>query len=141
MLSISGGYQHSIDPKGRIFFPTRLKEKMGEALILCRGVEKCLMAFSEEGWEQFDQSLRSLPFSSGRDIQRFFFSTVAECAIDRQGRLLIPQDLRDHAGLKSTVKIMGVQTRVEIWDLEEWESYHSNLSPKDIIAQMDKIGF
>ena len=141
MRSFSGGYQHSLDPKGRIFFPTRLKEQMGEALILCRGVEKCLMVFSEEGWEQFDQSLRELPFSSGRDIQRFFFSTVAECQVDKQGRLLIPQDLRDLADLKSTVKIMGAQTRVEIWDLEEWERHHASLVPKDIIAQMDKIGF
>lgn len=138
---LSGGYQHSLDTKGRVFFPTRLKEQMGEALILCRGVEKCLMVFSPSGWAQFESGIRTLPFSRARDMQRFFFSTAAECSVDRQGRLLIPQNLRDYAGLSANAMITGVQTRAEIWDVAEWDKYNESLLPADIIAQMDDIGF
>lgn len=138
---LSGGYQHSLDNKGRVFFPTRLKEEMGEEIVLCRGVEKCLMAFSKQGWADFADRMKTLPFSTGRDMQRFFFSTAAECSVDKQGRLLIPQNLREYAGLKDDVMLTGVQTRVEIWDLSEWQNYADNLAPSGIIAKMDEIGF
>jgi MraZ protein len=136
-----GGSKHNIDTKGRMFFPARFKEDLWEDITICRGVEKCLMLFSPEEWKLFSDRIKSQPFSVSSQLQRYFFSTAAQCSVDSQGRLLLPQPLRDYAGLKKDVWVVGTQNRAEIWDLDEWNRAQDALTNEDVKALMDKIGF
>jgi MraZ protein len=136
-----GGSKHNIDAKGRMFFPARFKEDLWEDITICRGVEKCLMLFSPEEWKLFSDRIKSQPFSVSSQLQRYFFSTAAQCSVDSQGRLLLPQPLRDYAGLKKDVWVVGTQNRAEIWDLDEWNRAQDALTNEDVKALMDKIGF
>ncbi|HHX72748.1 MAG TPA: division/cell wall cluster transcriptional repressor MraZ [Clostridiales bacterium] len=133
-----GGSTHTIDAKGRMFFPARFKEDLWENIIICRGIEKCLMLFSPAEWEIFSEKIRKQPFSISSKLQRYFFSTAAQCSVDAQGRLLLPQALREYAGLEKNVMVVGTQSRAEIWDIEEWEkSQLSNEDVKDIVDSID----
>ena len=136
-----GGSKHTVDAKGRMFFPARFREDLWEQITVCRGVEKCLMLFAPDEWELFAARIKSQPFSISSQLQRYFFSTAAQCSVDAQGRLLLPQQLRDYAGLNKDVWVIGTQNRAEIWDLDEWNNAQNSLTNDDVKALMDKIGF
>jgi len=138
---LAGTYQHSIDPKGRLIFPVKLKEALGESFVVCKGVEKCLLVYSHIEWAELEARMKTLPFSKARDIQRFFFSSACELSVDKQGRLLIPQHLREYAGLSGDAVVIGAQTRAEIWDGGAWGRYNETVDEKDIISMMDELGF
>ncbi|MCL6635854.1 MAG: division/cell wall cluster transcriptional repressor MraZ [Peptococcaceae bacterium] len=120
-----GEYQHNIDAKGRLFIPARFREGLGDRFVLTKGLDGCLFAYPRREWEALEQKLKSLPFtrSDARAFVRFFFSGAAECEADRQGRVLIPGNLREYARLAKDVVIIGVSSRVEIWAREQWEQY------------------
>jgi len=124
-LLFYGEYQHSVDAKGRVIIPSKFREGLGEKFILTKGLDNCLFAYSLEEWSNLEAKLRSLPFTD-KDVRafvRFFFAGAAEVEVDKQGRILIPQNLREYAGLEKDVYIIGVSTRVEVWDKSKWESY------------------
>jgi len=139
-----GEYQHTVDAKGRVIIPSRFREGLGERFILTKGLDDCLFAYSSEEWNNLETKLKTLPLTSkdARAFIRFFFSGAAECEVDKQGRILIPQNLRDYAGLDKDVYIIGVSTRVEIWDKAKWESYSNNedLSADKIAEKMEQLG-
>lgn len=120
-----GEYQHNIDPKGRLFIPARFREGLGDRFVVTKGLDGCLFAYPRPEWEALEQKLKSLPFTRGdaRAFVRFFFSGATECEADKQGRILIPGNLRDYAGLEKDVVVIGVSSRVEIWSRERWEKY------------------
>ncbi|HOV79793.1 MAG TPA: division/cell wall cluster transcriptional repressor MraZ [Bacillota bacterium] len=120
-----GEYRHSIDLKGRLFIPARFREGLGDRFVITKGLDGCLFAYPRQEWEALEQKLKSLPFTKGdaRAFVRFFFSGAAECEVDKQGRILVPGNLRDYARLVKDVVIIGVSTRVEIWASDEWEKY------------------
>ncbi len=136
-----GGSKHLVDAKGRVFFPTRFREDMWEEIIACRGVEKCLMLFSPEEWQSFSDRIKAQNFSRSSQLQRFFFSTAAVCSVDSQGRLLLPQQLREFAGINKEVWIVGTQNRAEVWDLDEWNSEQLATTNESVKSLMDEIGF
>ena len=136
-----GGSKHTIDAKGRMFFPARFRDDMWENITVCRGVDKCLMLYTPEEWAEFSRRIKEQPFSVSRPLQHYFFSTAAVCSVDAQGRLLLPQQLRDFAGLQKDVWVVGVQDRVEIWDIDEWEKAQNALTNDDVKQLMDRIGF
>ena len=120
-----GEYQHSVDTKGRVIIPSKFRDGLGENFILTKGLDNCLFAYSAKEWAELEAKLRALPFTD-KDVRafvRFFFAGATECGLDKQGRILIPNNLRQHAKLEKDVYIIGVSTRVEIWDKYEWESY------------------
>jgi MraZ protein len=133
-----GEYQHSVDAKGRVIIPSKLREGLGESFIMTKGLDNCLFAYSTEEWTNLEAKLKSLPFTdkNARAFVRFFFAGASECETDKQGRVLIPPNLRDYAGLDKDVYVIGVSNRVEVWDKDKWEKYSGdeNLSP-DIIAE------
>ena len=94
-----GEYQHNIDAKGRLIFPIKLREQLGEHFIIFKGLDNCLYVYSQKQWETFEESLSALPASTGRKLRRFF-SANFECEPDGQGRILVPQVLREYAGLQ-----------------------------------------
>jgi len=122
-----GEYQHTIDAKGRLFIPARLREGLGDLFILTKGLDGCLFAYPCQEWQALEQKLKLLPFtrSDARAFVRFFFSGATECVVDKQGRILIPGNLREYAKLVKEAIIIGVSTRVEIWSASIWESYRT----------------
>lgn len=120
-----GEFQHTVDAKGRLIIPAKLREGLGERFIATKGLESCLFIFPPAEWEAFGEKLRSLPLASGaaRAFTRLFFSGATECEVDPQGRILLPANLREYAGLEKDVVVVGVSTRVEIWSKPAWEDY------------------
>ena len=138
-----GEYSHSLDAKGRLIMPAKLRQDIGDKFILTKGLDGCLFAFSQEEWLNFEEKLKSLPLSdkNARNFVRFFLSGATECEIDKQGRFLIPTNLRETASLQKEVVIIGVGTRIEIWDKEKWNSYNDeNISVEDIAENMTMLG-
>ncbi|WP_024833932.1 division/cell wall cluster transcriptional repressor MraZ [Ruminiclostridium josui] len=139
-----GEYQHTIDPKGRAIVPSKFREGLGEKFILTKGLDGCLFAYSSEEWTSLENKLKSLPFTD-KDVRafiRFFFSGATECEVDKQGRILIPQNLREYAALEKDIYVIGVSSRVEIWKKEAWEAYNSddNISADKIAEKMALLG-
>lgn len=117
---LTGEYFHNIDPKGRMNFPSKLREELGERFYITRWLDDCLVVFSEGEWEIICEKIKSQSFSRSRDIQRYLFANASVMEPDKQGRILIPQNLRERAGLVKDVAIIGVLNRAEIWDKERW---------------------
>ncbi len=124
--------------------PAKLREDMGEKFIITKGLDGCLFGFSQNEWENFETKLKILPLTNknARDFVRFFLSGAMECEIDKQGRFLISSNLRNVATLEKEVIIIGVGTRIEIWNKEKWENYNSeeNISADDIAENMTMLG-
>ena len=124
--------------------PAKLREDMGEKFIITKGLDGCLFGFSQSEWENFETKLKTLPLTNknARDFVRFFLSGAMECEIDKQGRFLISSNLRKVASLEKETVIIGVGTRIEIWDKTKWEQYNSedNISADDIAENMTTLG-
>ena len=139
-----GEYEHSVDAKGRVIMPVKLREDIGEKFIVTKGLDGCLFAYSYEEWTNFEEKLKTLPLTNknARDFVRFFLSGAVECEIDKQGRFLIPGNLRTYAILEKEIIIIGVGTRIEIWNREEWKKYSSdeNISADEIAENMTMLG-
>lgn len=120
-----GEFQHTVDAKGRLFIPAKLREGLGDRFIATKGLEDCLFVFHQTEWEAFGEKLRSLPLASGaaRAFTRMFFSGATDCEVDSQGRILLPANLREYAQIDKEVVIVGVSSRVEIWAKPKWEEY------------------
>ncbi len=139
-----GEYEHSLDVKGRLIMPAKLREDIGDKFIITKGLDGCLFGFSQKEWNNFEEKLKTLPLTNknARDFVRFFLSGAIECEIDKQGRFLIAANLREYAELDKEVMITGVGTRIEIWDKEKWKKYNSeeNLSADQIAENMANLG-
>lgn len=139
-----GEYQHTLDVKGRVIIPSKFRNELGEAFIVTKGFDNCLFAYSQTEWGIFEQKLRQLP-SSDKEIRqfvRFFFSGASEVELDSQGRSLIPQGLREHAGLEKDVVIIGVSNHLEIWDKGKWEAYNGDvdIDSEQVASKMSMLG-
>ncbi|MFZ5944157.1 MAG: division/cell wall cluster transcriptional repressor MraZ [Bacillota bacterium] len=120
-----GEYQHTIDDKGRLIMPAKFRDDLGDKFIVTKGLDGCLFVYPMEEWKVLESKLRNLPFTKAdaRAFARFFFSGATECELDKQGRILLPTNLREHAQLIKDTFIIGVSSRLEIWSKEVWEDY------------------
>ena len=127
-----GEYLHSIDRKGRIILPAKFREvskaNFIEKFFVTRGLDKCLFMFSEEEWRAQESKFKAISFTKqeARTFNRLYFSGAIEIVPDRQGRILLPQYLKDFAEIKKDVIIVGVSNRVEIWSKEKWQAFYGN---------------
>ena len=139
-----GEYEHSLDVKGRLILPAKIREDMGDKFIVTKGLDGCLFGFSQNEWTNFEEKLKTLPLTNknARDFVRFFLSGATECEIDKQGRFLIAGNLREYANLEKDAIFIGVGTRIEIWNREKWKSYNSdeNISADEIAENMTMLG-
>ena len=137
-----GEYAHSLDTKGRLIMPARLRQDMGDKFIVTKGLDGCLFAFSQNEWLNFETKLKALPLSdkNARNFVRFFLSGATECELDKQGRFLIPNNLRIAANLEKDTVIIGVGTRLEIWDKATWDKCDENISADEIAENMTMLG-
>jgi MraZ protein len=120
-----GTYEHSLDPKGRVILPRRFRDELGQDMVFTKGIESCLYVFPLAEFEAFANKLRSLPLTErpSRDFVRVFVAGASQESADSQGRVVIPQALREYAGLSKDVVIVGQLSRIEIWDKAEWGNY------------------
>lgn len=139
-----GEYQHTVDNKGRIIIPSKFREELGEKFVITKGLDACLFVYPKDEWKILEEKLKALPLTNrdARAFVRFFFSGASECSLDKQGRVLIPANLRKHSKLGKDAIIIGVATRLEIWSKEEWKEYNSddNLSYDAIAGKMEDLG-
>ena len=122
--------------------PAKLRQDIGDKFILTKGLDGCLFAFSQTEWNNFEEKLKGLPLSdkNARNFVRFFLSGATECEIDKQGRFLIPTNLRISANLEKDAIIIGVGTRIEIWNKEKWEKCDEEISADEIVENMANLG-
>lgn len=128
-----GEYEHSIDTKGRIAMPAKLREGLGGKFIITKGLDGCLFVYAMDEWQRVEQKLASLPMSrkTARDFTRFLFGGACDGECDKQGRVLLPASLRRYAGLERDAVIVGVGSRAEIWDAAKWQQYNEE-SAEDV---------
>lgn len=130
-----GEYEHTIDRKGRIIIPSKFREVFKEHYVekfyITRGLDKCLFVFTEEEWRLQEQKFKSMSFTKAqaRQFNRLYFSGAIDVTCDRQGRVLVPQYLKDYAGIKRDVVIVGVSNRIEIWARDGWKKYYEGAMP------------
>lgn len=144
-----GSFEHMLDAKGRVFIPAKWRETLGDTLILTLGLldsqkEACLSGMSIEEWERFSQKLSSLPVSdaSGQAIRRRLYSMAASCDVDKQGRILIPAQLRELAGLNKDATLIGVGERIELWNPEALAAYNAKTEENysEALAHLASLG-
>ncbi|MDY4919521.1 MAG: division/cell wall cluster transcriptional repressor MraZ [Phascolarctobacterium sp.] len=123
-----GEYEHTLDAKGRLAMPAKLRESLGNNFIITKGLDGCLFVYDMDEWHKLEAKLAALPMSrkTARDFMRFLFGGACEGECDKQGRVLIPLNLRRHAGLEKEAVIVGVGNRAEIWDAQKWAEYNES---------------
>ena len=137
-----GEYNHTIDAKSRLIIPSKFREILGDEFVVSRGMDGCLFVYANEDWKVFEAKLASLPLinQEARQFARFFLSGAQYVTVDKQGRILMPQDLREFAGLEKDVVLAGMGGRIEIWSLEKWEENSSQVDINQISQGMINLG-
>ena len=136
-----GKYKHTVDPKGRLFVPSKLRDELGASFYVTLGLDHCLSVYTEEGWQAIVDKYNALPISQARKM-RFLFANAAKCEPDKQGRFLIPTTLREYAGLKQEVTFIGQAGHAEIWDSEAYDRLEAEtLTPENLAAVMEELDF
>ncbi len=137
-----GEYRHSLDSKGRLSFPAKLREKLGAEFVMCRSFDKCIRIHTMESWQEFADKLSSLQMVEDRNVSRYFFSGAVWSGLDSQGRVVVPQHFRDFAGIDKNVVIVGVNKYLELWDEETWDAeYAEGMQSEDIMSRLIQLGF
>ena len=127
-----GEYSHSLDKKSRVIIPAKFREAFKnnfvEKFFITRGLDGCLFLFAEDEWRRQEQKFKAISFTkpAARQFNRMFFSGASEVFCDAQGRVLIPQYLKDFAQINKDVVIIGVSNRIEIWDKSRWKEFYEN---------------
>lgn len=136
-----GEYNHTIDTKGRLIIPAKFRELLGEEFVITKGLDGCLFIYDNEEWNNFEGSLRALPPNkNSRMLVRFFSAGAADVEADKQGRILIPANLREFAGIEKDVVLAGVASRIEVWSKERWDEQNIYDDMDDIAEQMADLG-
>ena len=138
---MTGTYEHSIDAKGRLFIPAKLRLELGESFYLAMGIDACLAIYPQSTWERFTERFAALPMSQSKAMRPLFANTV-RCELDSQGRIVVPPKLRRYAGLEKDVVIIGVNDRAEIWSAAAWQAQEEEeMTPEKMSACMEALGF
>ena len=135
-------YNHTVDTKGRLIVPSKFREQWGDEFVVTKGMDGCLFVYANDDWSAFEQKLTSLPLinKEARKFARFFLAGAAQVEVDKQGRILLPANLRQFAGLEKDVVLVGVGSRIEIWSRENWENMDADSDMDDIAATMESLG-
>lgn len=123
-----GEYAHTLDDKGRLTLPAKYRAELAAGIVVTRGIDKCLFVFPRTEWEKLSEKLNALPLTDpqAREFRRLIFSGAVDDELDKQGRVLLAQYLRDYAGLNSNVIVAGLNTHMEIWAPEAWNAIRAN---------------
>ena len=140
-----GEFSHTIDDKGRLTIPAKFRDELEGGVIVTRGLDGCLWAYPRYEWEKLAEKISQQPSTNQavRNFVRFMFSSAFDSIPDRQGRVIIPQNLRNYADIQSEATVIGVMNRVEIWKPATWTEVFSKVEedPEAIVAQLHELGF
>lgn len=140
-MNVTGEYNHVLDTKGRIFIPSKLREELGDTFYITISVDKCLSAYSAKDWQILSDKVSAMPYVKQRKM-RPLFAHAAKCDLDNQGRVLLPQNLRDYAGLEKNVTVVGCNNHAEIWDTNCWIPIFATETTQDnLAAVMEELEF
>src|SRR3989344_682922 len=139
-----GQYQHTIDNKKRLALPVKFRGELGVKVIVTKGVENCLVVYTQKEWEVMSAKLGNLPVSQGeaRSFARHLLASAMEIELDKLGRILIPDYLKQYANLSKNVVVCGLSNRLEIWDEEAWKNYSKNAEKgvEEIVSKLGPMG-
>ena len=139
-----GEYQHAIDPKKRLAVPSKFRVELKNKVVVTRGLDKCLFIYPMKVWQELAEKLGSIPVgeSATRSFVRLMLAGATDVEIDKQGRVLIPDYLKEYASLNRNVIIAGIYNRLEIWDELKWNEYKKSAEKNsdEIAEQLGKLG-
>lgn len=137
-----GGFDHTVDKKGRIFIPARFRQDLGETFIISASLmnKGALWAFSKESWNSMVEKISAIPGKEGSALKQYLFDRTFSVEYDAQGRILIPSKLREEALIASEAHVVGMNSYVEIWGAEQWAATQSNNSFEEVNGIADKYG-
>lgn len=137
-----GEYNHSVDAKGRLIVPAKFRESLGEEFVVTKGLDGCLFIYSQDEWKNIEETFRNTPLTTkdARKFSRFFFAGAAICELDKQGRILIPANLREFAGLEKDVVLAGVFNKIEIWSKDRWMDEGNYDDMDEVAERMAELG-
>ncbi len=144
-----GKFNNSIDSKSRLIVPAKFREELGGKCIIAKALDKCLTIYTIEQWEKFvTEKLEILPTGNpqARKLKRHFYSSAAECDVDKQGRLTIPQELKEYAGIEKELITVGSDKTIEVWSKQYWEDELDPdtgelMNASDVAESMEQYGF
>ena len=139
-----GEYQHNIDPKKRLALPSKFRKELGTKVVVTRGLDKCLFVYPIKTWKELAEKLGTLPMgeSSTRSFVRLMLAGAVDSDVDSQGRILLPEYLKEYAGLDRAVTVAGLFNRLEIWDDAKWKEYRNKAEKNsdEVAEQLGKLG-
>ncbi len=138
-----GEFNHTVDSKGRIIMPSKFREELGETFVVTVGLDGCLFVFDMKEWDVFEKKLEEIsqPGVDVRTLKRYFMSKSCTCEVDKQGRILISQSLRERAHLTKDVVLVGVGSRIEIWDKARWNEVSAFEGIESIVENLEGLAF
>ncbi len=141
-MMFMGEYNHTIDTKGRLIIPSKFREALGDTFVVTKGLDGCLFVYDNEEWSAFEEKLKALPITNkeARQFVRFFLAGAAEVEVDKQGRILVPNILREFAQISKDVVLIGVASRIEIWSKERFEGMAAYEDMDEIAEHMAQLG-
>ena len=141
---ILGEYTHNLDTKGRVAIPSKFRDAVMGGAIITRGLDNCLFVFAQKEWQSLAEKLMALPLAqaNSRAFVRLMLAGAMDVNLDNQGRILIPDYLRQYAGLKKEVIVAGLYNRMEIWDAETWSKYtqKTESASEEIAEKLGELG-
>ena len=139
-----GQYKHTIDNKKRLALPAKFRGELGDKVIITKGIEKCLVIYTQKEWEVFSGKLGNLSLAQteARSFTRSILASATEVVLDKLGRILVPDYLKNYGGLKKDVVICGLSNRLEIWDSEKWDVYNKEAEKgiEEIVSKLGPLG-
>lgn len=139
-----GEYKHTIDSKKRLAIPAKFRKELGEKAVVTRGIDKCLFVYPLKEWEVFAEKLSKLPVgqSNSRSFSRVMLAGAQDVEMDSLGRIIVPEYLKQYAGLSKKVVVVGLYNRLEIWDENSWKGYQDNAerSAGEIAEKLSELG-
>ena len=139
-----GEYKHTIDTKKRLAIPAKLRKDLGERAVITKGLENCLVIYTLDEWQKLAHKLENLPASQAdaRNFARIMLSGASDVELDKLGRVLIPDYLKNYASLKKNVTLLGLSNKIEIWDTDKWQEYskRTESSAEDIAERLKEFG-
>lgn len=141
-MMFMGEYNHTIDTKGRLIIPSKFREALGDTFVVTKGLDGCLFVYDNEEWSAFEEKLKTLPITNkeARQFVRFFLAGAAEVEVDKQGRILVPNILREFAQISKDVVLIGVASRIEIWSKERFDGMAAYEDMDEIAEHMAQLG-
>ena len=136
-----GRYEYSLDSKSRVNFPPKFRAEMGDNLYVTKWFDGCLVVYGERRWQSLDEKFARLPVTKSRDLRRIIYGNATEVQPDKQGRILLPQYLKEHAKIQKDVVVIGARDYAEIWDRQAYEEYEKTNDFSSIEGKLDDMEF